>query len=149
MQSTTTENNTTLTTYIHHQVVTNVTVISLMSQVEVHCVLRLVTICNFFKKFFYNFSHVTIDSESLAELTDEASIVFNVSNSDVINDFGLHLKVGRLGQSGQFNPITGDVTIGEEVRVKLQSIAATNFRLILLIKKSHFHIKLFVLIFMN
>ena len=40
LQSETTDNDTTLTTYIHHQVVTGVEVISLMSQMQVNCVVR-------------------------------------------------------------------------------------------------------------
>ena len=42
VQSETTKNNTRLTTFIHHHVVTAVSVISLMSTIEVDCVLRQV-----------------------------------------------------------------------------------------------------------
>lgn len=53
LQSETTNDNTTLTTYIHHQVVTNGSVISLMGQIEVHCVLRLVRLFIFFKSIIF------------------------------------------------------------------------------------------------
>ena len=55
-------------------------------------------------------------------------MVFNVDENDVINDLSLQLKVGRLDQSGTFNAITGEVTIGEKVHVKLESITTADFR---------------------
>ena len=64
----------------------------------------------------------------MAEVTDKGLVVFNVDENDVINDLSLQLKVGRLDQSGTFNAITGEVTIGEKVHVKLQSITTADFR---------------------
>lgn len=61
-------------------------------------------------------------------MTKDALVVFNIVETDVIDDFSLKLEVGRLGQSGAFNPINGDVTIGEKVQVKLQFIATADFR---------------------
>ena len=74
------------------------------------------------------YSHATIDSKSLTEVTNDALVVFNVLESDVIDHFSLKLDVGRLGHRGIFNPIAGDVTIGEEVRVKLQFMETDDFR---------------------
>ena len=65
---------------------------------------------------------------NLTERTNDAIVIFNILESEVIDDFSLQLEVGRLGESGTFSPIKGDVKIGEKVQVKLQSIATANFR---------------------
>lgn len=64
-------------------------------------------------------------------MNNDALVVFNVLESDVIDDFSLQLKVGRLDNNGAFNPTSGEVTIGEKVRIKLQSISTADFRFIL------------------
>ena len=52
----------------------------------------------------------------------------NVLPSDVTDQFGLHLEVGRLANGGTFNSISGDVIVGENVRVKLETIVTPDFR---------------------
>ena len=73
-----------------------------------------------------NFSHATIKSKSLAEKTAKKSIVFDLS--DVSTQFGLQLNIGRIGNGGKFNSISDDVTVGERVRIKLETIETVDFR---------------------
>ena len=42
--------------------------------------------------------------------------------------FGLQLNVGRLGHGGGFNSISGDVMVGEQVRLQLETIDTIDFR---------------------
>ena len=80
------------------------------------------------KNNFYNFSHVTIESNSLAEMTNDAIVDFTVLKQDVISDLNLQLTVGRLENDGAFNPVTGNITIGENILVKLHHIATADFK---------------------
>lgn len=55
-------------------------------------------------------------------------MVLNVVEEDIIKDFNLQLAVGEIGKNGAFNAVTESVTIGQEIRVKLQTISTNNFK---------------------
>ena len=71
-----------------------------------------------------------IGSELTEDITEPTNEVYSadLSQSEVIEEFDFHLKVGRI-VDGAFNEIpNGDnIKIGEFIRVKLQTIDTDNF----------------------